>query len=296
MVFNRIKNEKEWSVFRPLNFLPHDDLSPLHSFCVERGQTVTAVCCRSATGVFVPPALILLRKRMNPLFYIDAPNGTLPLISDAGYMNSHLFIDWMKHFVKHAKPSAEDPVLLIADNHTHHFSLPAVVLCRENHITFLTLPPQASHVLQQLDKCFFATLKALYSSEAEKWLVQNSGKVTLAPLDKDCTVAVASEENEISPSTSQIDVSIQSIVPLSRHEQRGAKRKRKSQKSKIMTSSPFKNLFEKKEKVELEAAKANRALKKNKNGNKTEKGKALSKEKTHYEFYRKPSSLNKFDK
>ncbi|GBM00151.1 hypothetical protein AVEN_176394-1 [Araneus ventricosus] len=117
-------------------------------------------------------------------------------------------------------------------------------------------------------------LKALYSSETEKWLVQNPGKaitlykvsgifqkaysatarvqiaenafrvtaiepnnpgiisedcyspslVTLAPLDDDCTVTVAPEENGVSPLTSQIDASIQSILPLSRHEQRGAKR------------------------------------------------------------------------
>ncbi|GBL79293.1 hypothetical protein AVEN_92505-1 [Araneus ventricosus] len=196
---------------------------------------------------------------MNPHLYKDTPNGTLPLISDTGYMNSHLLIDWLKHFVKHAKPSTEDPVLLIADNHTSHCSLPAVLFCRENHITFLTLPPHASHVLQPLDKCFFAPLKALYSSETEKWLVQNTGKaitlykfsgifqkaynatarvqlaekafrvagiepnnpdiisedcyspslVALAPLDNDCTVAIAPEENEVSSSTSQIHVNIQ---------------------------------------------------------------------------------------
>ncbi|GBM85182.1 hypothetical protein AVEN_21304-1 [Araneus ventricosus] len=212
---------------------------------------------------------------MNPLLYKDAPNGTLPLISDTGYMNSHLFIDWLKHFVKHAKPSTEDPVLLMADNHTSHCSLPAVLFCRENHITFLTLPPHASHALQPLDKCFFAPLKALYSPETEKWLVQNPGKaitlykfsgifqkaysaaarvqlaekafrvagiepnnpdiigedcyspslVTLAPLDNDCTVTVAPEENEVSSSTSQIDVSSQSILPLPRHEQRELKGK-----------------------------------------------------------------------
>ncbi|GBO28206.1 hypothetical protein AVEN_217619-1 [Araneus ventricosus] len=97
---------------------------------------------------------------MNPLLYKGAPNGTLPWISDTGYMNSHLFIDWLKHFAKHAIPSAEDPVVLIADNHTSHFSLPAVLFCRENHITFLTLPPHASHVLQQLDKCFFAPFES----------------------------------------------------------------------------------------------------------------------------------------
>ncbi|GBN36715.1 hypothetical protein AVEN_232662-1 [Araneus ventricosus] len=131
----------------------------------------------SAIGVFVPPALNLPRKRRNLLLYKDVPNGTLPLISDTGCMNSHLFIDWLKHFVKHAKPSAEDLVQLIADNHTSHCSPPAVLLCRENHITFFTLPPHASHVLQPLNRCFFAPLKALYSPEAKKWLVQNPGKV-----------------------------------------------------------------------------------------------------------------------
>ncbi|GBM28770.1 hypothetical protein AVEN_177984-1 [Araneus ventricosus] len=43
----------------------------------------------------------------------------------------------------------------------------------------------------------------------------------LAPLDNDCPAAVAPEENEVSLSTSQIDVSIQSIVPLPRREERG---------------------------------------------------------------------------
>ncbi|GBL83386.1 hypothetical protein AVEN_110693-1 [Araneus ventricosus] len=286
----------------------------------ESCQTVIAVCCMSATRVFAPPTLILPRKRMNPLLYKDAPNGTLPLISDTGYMNSHLFIDWLKHFVQLAKPSTEDPVLLIADNLTSHCSLPAALFCRENHITFLT---HTRHVLQPLDKCSFAPLKALYSSETEKCLVQYPGKAitlykvlgifqkaysatakvqlaekafrvtgiepnnpeiisddcyypslaTLAPLDNDCTVAVAPEENEVSSSTFQIDVSVQSILPLPRHEQRGAKRKKKSQKSEIMTSSPFKHFLEKneKEKVELEEAKANRVFKKNKNGDKTKK-------------------------
>ncbi|GBN67694.1 hypothetical protein AVEN_246306-1 [Araneus ventricosus] len=80
----------------------------------------------SATRVFVPPALILVRERMNPLLCKDAPNGTLPLISGTSYMNSCFFIDWLKHSVKHAKPSTEDPLLLIADNHTFHCSLPTV--------------------------------------------------------------------------------------------------------------------------------------------------------------------------
>ncbi len=92
-------------------------------------------------------------------------------------MNCDLINNWLKNFVKHAKPSAENPVLLIADNHTFYCSLPAVLFCRQNHTTFITLTLHASHVLQPLDRFFFALLKALYLSEAEKWLVQNPGKV-----------------------------------------------------------------------------------------------------------------------
>lgn len=143
----------------------------------DKGETVTAVCCMSATGIYVPPALIFPRKRMNPHLFKDAPPGTLNLVTETGYMNTDLFLDWLKHFVQHTKPSKDDPVLLIADNHTSHCSLPAIVYCRENHVTFLTLPPHASHVIQPLDKGFFAPLKTAYAAEAEKWLVQHPGQV-----------------------------------------------------------------------------------------------------------------------
>lgn len=111
----------------------------------ERGETITVVCCMSATGIYVPPALILPRQRLNPHLFKHAPPGTLELVTETGYMNADLFIDWLKNFVKHAKATADDPVLLIADNHSTHCTLPAILYSRENHITFFTLPPHASH-------------------------------------------------------------------------------------------------------------------------------------------------------
>ena len=66
----------------------------------------------------------------------------------------------------------------------------------------------------------------------------------------------------------RIDVSIQSIMPLPRHEQQGTKKKRKSQNSEIMTLSTVKNMLKEKAERdrELEEAKANRAAMKNKSG------------------------------
>jgi hypothetical protein len=83
-------------------------------------------------------------------------------------------LEWLNHFVAHVKPSRDDPVLLIMDNHASHCSLAAVLLCRDHHITLLTFPPHSSHKLQPLDKKFFGPLKTAHASELEKWLVNHS--------------------------------------------------------------------------------------------------------------------------
>jgi hypothetical protein len=134
----------------------------------ERGQTVTVLCCMSPTGIFVPPAMICARKRMKPELFADAPEGTLPMISDTGFISTKLFIEWLKHFSSFVKPTKEDPVLLILDNHISHCSIEAVFFHREHHITLLSLPPHASHRLQPSDGGFFGPLKEAYAQEADR--------------------------------------------------------------------------------------------------------------------------------
>jgi hypothetical protein len=93
----------------------------------EKGQTVTAVCCMSASGLYVPPA-----KKVDsgyPLnFLSNAPTSTLALVTESGFMNSDQFRTWLQHFARHVKPTKHEPVLLISDNHDSHCTLAAVVL------------------------------------------------------------------------------------------------------------------------------------------------------------------------
>jgi hypothetical protein len=58
----------------------------------DRGQLLTVICCFSASGIYVLPAMIFPRKRMCNELYSEAPVGTLPLISDTGYMNTDLLV------------------------------------------------------------------------------------------------------------------------------------------------------------------------------------------------------------
>ncbi|CAK1578971.1 unnamed protein product [Parnassius mnemosyne] len=142
----------------------------------ERGQTVTAVCCMGATGIFVPPALIFPRKRQKPELMDGAPEDSLQLVSDSGYMNSDLFIIWLNHFIKMVKPSKDEPALLILDNHSSHLSLQAIELARDHRVVLLSLAPHTSHRMQSLDTGFFGPLKKAYAVACDNWQVSNPGR------------------------------------------------------------------------------------------------------------------------
>ena len=115
----------------------------------------------------------------------DAPAGTKKMISESGYINTELFVDWLKHFQEHVCASTSNPVSLIIDNHGSHISLEGIEFCRENNIIILTLPPHSSHKLQPLDRIFFSPLKNFFSSEINKWRVHHPGEaITMMDFSK----------------------------------------------------------------------------------------------------------------
>ena len=142
----------------------------------ERGVTVTMVACMSAAGQFVPPQLIFPRKNFTDLLLTNAPIGTLGTCSENGWTNSDLFLVWLKHFVVHVKPTKEEPVLLILDNHASHISLQGLNYARDRGVIMLSLPPHCSHKIQPLDRAFFKSLKELYHRQCQSWMSCNPGK------------------------------------------------------------------------------------------------------------------------
>ena len=142
----------------------------------ERGITITVVCCMSAGGHFVPPAMIFPRKRRNEILLNGAPLDTVMLCSDSGFINSELFLEWLKHFQQFAKSSADDPTILVLDNHASHISLTGVEFCRQHSIYLLSLPSHSSHKTQPLDVCFYGPLKVRYEAAAESWMSMHPGR------------------------------------------------------------------------------------------------------------------------
>lgn len=144
----------------------------------ERGTTSTAVCCFNAAGSYVPPLIIIKRKRGKEELKDGAPPGTIFAFNpESGYINKEIFLMWLKHFVAFAKPTPTKKIILILDGHTTHTkNLEAILFAKENNIIMLSLPAHTSHKLQPLDVSFFKPLKTFYTDEMEKWLRDHPGR------------------------------------------------------------------------------------------------------------------------
>lgn len=142
----------------------------------ERGVTVTAICCMSATGHYIPPAFIYPRKKPKGELLEEGPVGAICMVSDSGYINTNLFLNWLYHFKDYAHPTKEDPILLVIDNHSSHINLEATNYARDHGIVILTLPPHSSHKIQPLDRSLFSPLKTKYAIECDKWMTQHPGR------------------------------------------------------------------------------------------------------------------------
>jgi len=91
----------------------------------EKGETITAVVCISASGSFVPPMLIFPHKNLSARLMNGAPSGTIGATSTSGWINGDLYMKWLKHFIEHTEASVGRKVLLILDNHESHMTLQA---------------------------------------------------------------------------------------------------------------------------------------------------------------------------
>lgn len=91
-------------------------------------------------------------------------------------MNSELFPEVMRHFIKHSCSSKENPSLLLLDNHESHLSIESLELAKTNGVTMLTLPPHSSHKTQPLDVGLFKPFKSVYNASMDSWMMRHPGQ------------------------------------------------------------------------------------------------------------------------
>jgi hypothetical protein len=126
----------------------------------ERGVNTILAACVSASGTSVPP-MIILRESEESNLKNGSPPGSIIEASETEYMNSDLFVTWLKHFVACFRPNPEKKVLLALNGHTAHSSNPeALYLASRSGIIFLQLPSHTTHTPQPLDISVFGAVES----------------------------------------------------------------------------------------------------------------------------------------
>ncbi|KYN05230.1 hypothetical protein ALC62_03876 [Cyphomyrmex costatus] len=115
------------------------------------GLTQQAALTQAQARNFIPPFFIFPRKKFKSHFLSNAPIGSAGSANKSDWITAPDFLLFLQHFQSHSRASAENPVLLILDNHQSHTSIEALQFYREHNITVLSLPPHCSHKLQSVN-------------------------------------------------------------------------------------------------------------------------------------------------
>jgi hypothetical protein len=143
-------------------------------------EWVTLIAAINAAGWPIPPFLIFAGKyHLSAWYEEDIPRDWVIAVSDNGWTNNELGVEWLKHFNAHTRTrNVGARRLLVLDGHESHHSLEFQELCKENNIYTLCMPPHSSHLLQPLDVGCFSPLKRAYSREVESLIRHHINHIT----------------------------------------------------------------------------------------------------------------------
>ncbi|KAJ8927305.1 hypothetical protein NQ314_020255 [Rhamnusium bicolor] len=130
----------------------------------ERGVLVTMICCINAAGNTVPPLFVFPRANFKNHMLKGAPVGAIGAANKSGWSNEDVFFKYLQHFISHVKPTIEDKVILLLDNHESHVSIPTIELAKRSGVILVIFHPHTSHRMQPLDVCVYEPFKTYYSS------------------------------------------------------------------------------------------------------------------------------------
>ncbi|KAJ0132721.1 Uncharacterized protein HZ326_24208, partial [Fusarium oxysporum f. sp. albedinis] len=134
-------------------------------------EWITIIEAVNAEGQSIAPFIIGSGQYHLANWYreCDLPGDWVIALSENGWTNNQLGLDWLKHFNQATTNRSTGPYrLLILDGHESHHSVEFERYCKENKIITLCMPAHASHLLQPLDVGCFGPLKKAYGREIER--------------------------------------------------------------------------------------------------------------------------------
>lgn len=136
----------------------------------------TVMFCGNAAGETVPPFIIYKSEHLWSTWTEDGPEGARYNRTKSGWIDAATFEDW---FLSHLLPilrKKNGRKVVIGDNLSSHINERVLLECEKHNISFICLPPNATHILQPLDVAYFRPLKCKWRQILLDWKSSQTGR------------------------------------------------------------------------------------------------------------------------
>jgi hypothetical protein len=151
---------------------------------VERKMEHTKSCISlmfsgNASGDYLPPMVVYKSQNTYQEWMRGGPSGTVYDCTPSGWFDSRCFERWFTEVFLTSVSTKPGTKVLLGDNLAAHFTPDVIKASVENNIAFVTLIPNATHLLQPLDVAVFRAANIKWRQILEGWRKESRYKRVL---------------------------------------------------------------------------------------------------------------------
>ncbi|XP_076807574.1 uncharacterized protein LOC143450773 [Clavelina lepadiformis] len=139
-------------------------------------QAISVMFCGNAAGQFLPPMTVYKSKNLYAEWTRNGPQNAVYDHSVSGWFDASLFEKCFFGLFLEAVKDTPGTKIMLGDNLASHFSETVLKACEENDIKFVSLLPNATHLLQPLDVSVFGPGKRMWRRILAEWRKESRSK------------------------------------------------------------------------------------------------------------------------
>ncbi|CAK1594188.1 unnamed protein product [Parnassius mnemosyne] len=145
----------------------------------------TVMFCGNAAGETIPPFIVYKSDHLWSTWTENGPEGARYNRTKSGWMDSATFEDWFLNHLMPVLKKKNGRKVVIGDNLASHINKTVLNECEKHNVSFICLPPNATHILQPLDVAYFRPLKCKWRQVLLQWKNSQLGrKLSTTPKDQ----------------------------------------------------------------------------------------------------------------
>ena len=137
----------------------------------------------TAAGEILPVYVVYKSEHLWSTWIEGGPHKARFNRSKSGWFDHVCFVDWFGSIALPYCRGLEGKKVLMGDNLSSHFSNEILEECERNNISFVCLPPNATHLLQSLDVAYFGPMKATWRRILTEYKVSKKKNAGTIPKD-----------------------------------------------------------------------------------------------------------------